>query len=110
MPMQTHSLSRERDAGNQPAAIDDASDLPPREGIWRSRLCGAIFAIGAVLIVLGIASAWLLYVNHASSTLVTIILALAIGGLGLIAILITLVQRTLLRPLTQLRRWAGHLR
>ncbi|MDZ7804446.1 MAG: histidine kinase [Thiohalophilus sp.] len=85
-------------------------ELPPREGVWRSRLCGAIFGIGAVLIVQGIASAWLLYTNHAGSTLVGIILALLLGGLGLIGILIIMVQRTLLRPLTQLRHWAGQLR
>jgi hypothetical protein len=70
MPMQTHSLSRDQDSDSKSAAVHDASDLPPREGIWRSRLCGAIFGIGAVLIILGMASAWLLYVNHAGSTLV----------------------------------------
>jgi two-component system nitrate/nitrite sensor histidine kinase NarX len=87
-----------------------AADLPPRRGIWRSRLCGAIFGIGAILISLGIASVWVLYTNHAGSTLVMTILALLLIGLSLIAVLIIMVQRTLLRPLTQLRNWVEMLR
>jgi len=86
------------------------ADLPPRRGIWRSRLCGAIFGIGAILISLGIASVWVLYTNHAGSTLVMTILALLVIGLSLIAVLIIMVQRTLLRPLTQLRNWVEMLR
>ncbi|MDY6979407.1 MAG: histidine kinase [Pseudomonadota bacterium] len=109
-----HSPSANAEQSESAPHVDDnalsGAELPPREGIWRSRLCGAIFGIGAILIVLGIASAWLLYTNHAGSTLVAIILALLFGGLGLIGILIILVQRTLLRPLTQLRHWAGQLR
>ncbi len=86
------------------------AELPPCQGIWRSRLCSAIFGIGAVLIALGIASVWVLYVNHAGSTLVLTILALLLSGLGLIAMLSMMVQRTLLRPLTQLRNWVEMLR
>ncbi|MDR9436411.1 MAG: histidine kinase [Thiohalophilus sp.] len=110
-----HSPSTNAEQNDSAPRVDSDTqaagpELPPRDGIWRSRLCGAIFGIGAILIVLGIASAWLLYTHHAGSTLVGIILALLFGGLGLIGILIILVQRTLLRPLTQLRHWAGQLR
>lgn len=112
--MTMHSSSANAEQSESAPRVDSDTltgpELPPREGIWRSRLCGAIFGIGAILIVLGIASAWLLYTNHAGSTLLGIILALLFGGLGLIGILIILVQRTLLRPLTQLRHWAGQLR
>ena len=77
-----------------------------KRGIWRSRLCGAVFGIGAILLAVGIITIGMLINSQADSFLILTVSTLLIIGLGLIATLIVLVQKSLLYPLTQLRDWA----
>lgn len=81
-----------------------------RGGIWRSRLCSTVFAIGAIFLISGIATFW--YLSETGAGLLPYVLLSIPGIIGLILItrLILQVQRNLLQPLTTLRNWAQNIR
>ena len=81
-----------------------------RGGIWRSRLCSTVFAIGGVFLITGIATFW--YLSKTGAGLLPYVLLSIPGIIGLILLtrLMLQVQRNLLEPLTTLRNWAQNIR
>lgn len=81
-----------------------------RGGIWRSRLCSTVFAIGGVFLLTGIATFW--YLSETGASPVTYLLLSIPGIIGLVLLtrLMLQVQRNLLRPLTTVRNWAQNMR
>ena len=81
-----------------------------RGGIWRSRLCSTVFAIGGVFLITGIATFW--YLSKTGAGLLPYVLLSIPGIIGLILLtrLMLQVQRNLLQPLTTLRNWAQNIR
>jgi two-component system nitrate/nitrite sensor histidine kinase NarX len=102
----------ELSAGNQPAKPGLAESLfrQKRGGIWRSRLCSTVFAIGGVFLLTGIATFW--YLSKTGAGAITYLLFSIPGIIGLILLtrLMLQVQSNLLQPLTTLRNWAQKMR
>ena len=77
-----------------------------RGGIWRSRLCGTVFAIGGIFLITVAATFWYLSQTGASVMIYTLLAIAGITGLVLITRLMLQIQHNLLQPLTTLRDWA----
>lgn len=81
-----------------------------RGGIWRSRLCGTVFAIGGIFLITVAATFWYLSQTGASVMIYTLLAIAGITGLVLITRLMLQIQHNLLQPLTTLRDWAQTMR
>lgn len=81
-----------------------------RGGVWRSRLCATVFAIGGVFVITGIGSFWYLSSTGAGLLGYLLLSVPVIIGLTLLTRLMLQIQRNLLQPLTTLRNWAQSLR
>lgn len=81
-----------------------------RGGVWRSRMCATVFAIGGVFVITGIGSFWYLSVTNAGLLPYVLLSVPVIIGLTLLTRLMLQVQRNLLQPLTTLRNWAQSIR
>ena len=81
-----------------------------RGGVWRSRLCATVFAIGGVFVITGIGTFWYLSQTDAGLFSYVLLSVPVIIGLTLLTRLMLQVQRNLLQPLTTLRNWAQSIR
>ncbi len=81
-----------------------------RGGIWRSRLCSTVFAIGGLFLIIIAATFIYLSATGASAPIYLLLGIAGIGGLVLLTRLMQQVQRNLLQPLTTLRDWAQSMR
>jgi two-component system nitrate/nitrite sensor histidine kinase NarX len=80
------------------------------ENSWRSHLCAPIFTLGIIVILMGIISIWALRASGAGLPMYIFICILLLGALGLLALLLIRVRKTLLSPLTMLRDWVHNIR
>lgn len=81
-----------------------------RGGIWRSRLCSTVFAIGGVFLLTIAVTFWYLSQTGAGALVYLLLAVAGITGLILLNRLMLQVQRNLLQPLTTLRDWAQSMR
>ncbi len=81
-----------------------------RGGIWRSRLCSTVFAIGGVFLLTIAVTFWYLSQTGAGALFYLLLAVAGITGLILLNRLMLQVQRNLLQPLTTLRDWAQSMR
>ncbi|MGD8524740.1 MAG: histidine kinase [Thioalkalispiraceae bacterium] len=77
---------------------------------WRSHLCAPIFSLGVIVILMGIISIWALTASKAGPILYIFIVGLTMAALGLLALLLVRIRKTLLSPLTLLRNWVQNIR
>lgn len=77
---------------------------------WRSRLCAPIFTLGVIVVLMGIISLWALNASNAGLPMYLFTAILILAALGLLALLLVRVRKTLLNPLTMLRDWVYNIR
>ena len=81
-----------------------------RGGIWRSRLCSTVFAIGGIFLLTISTTFWYFSQTGAGALLYILLSFAAVTGLILLTRLMQQVQQNLLQPLTTLRNWAQSMR
>lgn len=84
--------------------------VPSDNSSWRSQLCAPIFTLGIIVILMGIISIWALNASNAGLPMYLFTAILLSGALGLLALLLVRVRKTLLSPLTLLRDWVHNIR